>query len=93
MTEIFYADEFKRRYRELPLSVQKKAERRERIFRLNPFHPSLGTEKLKPREKEYWSFRIDPSYRILFRFDNDNKKINFLTCGHHSWIYSYVATH
>lgn len=92
MTEIFYADEFKRRYQELPGAVQRKAERREKLFRQNPFHPSLQTEKLKPKEKEYWSFRIDDAYRILFRFNN-GKRIIFLTCGHHNWIYNYVLTH
>ena len=33
MTEIRYAPEFERHYRELPLAVQRKAERRERLFR------------------------------------------------------------
>ncbi len=92
MTVVFYSDEFRRRYQELPLAVQKKAERRERLFRLNPFHPSLNTEKLKPKEKEYWGFRIDWDYRILFRFRDDGAII-FLTCGHHNWIYQYVITH
>lgn len=92
MTEIRYAPEFRRRYQELPPAVQKKAERREALFRSNPFHPSLQTEKLKPKEKEYWSFRIDPSYRILFRFADDGA-ILFMTCGHHNWIYRYVITH
>lgn len=91
MTEIFYTPEFKRRYQKLPLAIQKKAERRENIFRQNPFHPLLNTEKLKPKQKEYWSFRIDKSYRIIFRFNN--KQIIFITCGHHSWIYQYLITH
>jgi hypothetical protein len=52
MTEIYYSEEFRRRYRELPLPIQKKAERREELFRGDPFHPSLKTEKLQPLEKE-----------------------------------------
>jgi mRNA-degrading endonuclease RelE of RelBE toxin-antitoxin system len=92
MKDILYTPEFERRYQELPLAIQKKAERRERLFRQNPFHPSLQTEKLKPKEKEYWSFRIDNAYRILFRF-NSNGKIIFITCGHHSWIYNYILAH
>jgi len=82
-------DEFTRRYSELPLSIQKKAELREEIFRQNPFHPSLHTEKLNPRKKEIWSFRIDYSYRILFRFA-ENNAIYFLSVGPHSWIYRYM---
>ena len=92
MTEIRYTPEFKRRYSELPFLIQQKAERRERLFRQNPFHPLLETEKLKPKEKEYWSFRIDRHYRILFRFQNGDK-IVLLTCGHHNWIYRYITTH
>ncbi|MBI3631770.1 MAG: type II toxin-antitoxin system YoeB family toxin [Candidatus Staskawiczbacteria bacterium] len=92
MTEIFYTPEFQSRYQELPLIIRQKAERREKIFRQNPFHSSLGTEKLKPKEKEYWSFRIDKSYRIVFRF-LDNNKIAFLNCGHHNWIYRWLLTH
>ena len=91
MIEIRYAPEFKRRYFELPPHVRRKAERRERLFRSNPFHPALETEKLKPREKEYWSFRIDRAYRIIFRFLN-HQKIVFVTCGHHNWIYRYIIT-
>ena len=89
MTEIYYTEEFHRRYAELPLPIQKKAERRERVFRENPFHPSLRTEKLQPAEKEYWSFRVDRDYRIIFRFGEKNK-VYFVTCGHHHWIYRYL---
>jgi len=92
MTDIFYTPEFEKRYRALPAAVQKKAERREVMFRENPFHPSLQTEKLKPKSKECWSFRIDPAHRIVFRF-RDGGSVYFLTCGHHSWIYRYVITH
>ncbi|TSC67138.1 MAG: hypothetical protein G01um101466_793 [Parcubacteria group bacterium Gr01-1014_66] len=92
MMEIFYTPEFEKRYRALPAAVQKKAERREAMFRENPFHSSLQTEKVKPKSKEYWSFRIDPAYRILFRF-RDGGSVYFLTCGHHSWIYQYIVAH
>ncbi len=33
-----------------------------------------------------WSFRIDRSYRVLFRFA-DRQKVIFLTVGPHDWIY------
>lgn len=88
MIEVLYTPEFSKRYRKLPLSVQKKAERREIIFRENPFHPALKTEKLEPRAREYWSFRIDRNYRVIFRF-SDHRRVVFLTCGHHNWIYRY----
>lgn len=89
MIEIFYTPEFEKRYRELPPSVQKKAERQEKLFRVNPYHSSLHTEKLQPAGKAYWSFRIDKVYRILFRF-RDPQTVVLLTCGHHNWIYRFV---
>lgn len=66
--EVFLTDEFIKRYRHLPSSIRKKAEKQETLFRQNPFHPSLHTEKLEPKGKQVWSFRIDRSYRILFKF-------------------------
>jgi len=71
--EISLTDEFVRRYKLLPKSIQKKAEKQERLFRQNPFHPSLHTEKLEPKGKQVWSFRVDRSYRVLFPFANKPK--------------------
>lgn len=89
MIAIFYTDEFERRYADLPLTIQKKAEKRALIFQLNPLHSSLHTEKLHPRSKEVWSFRIDDNYRIIFRF-KDGHTVYFLTVGPHHWIYRYL---
>lgn len=86
MIEIIIAEEFQRRYQGLSQSIQRKAEKQEKLFRQNPFYPSLHTEKLEPKQKQVWSFRIDKRYRIFFRFINRNKVI-FLTVGPHDWIY------
>ncbi len=89
MPEITITKEFKERYEKLPSSIQKKAEKQEKFFRKNPFHPSLHTEKLEPKEKQVWSFRIDKTYRIIFRFIDGNKTV-FLTIGTHDWVYKIV---
>lgn len=86
MLQIFVTQEFEKRYQSLPVIIQKKAEKQEKLFRQNPFHPSLHTEKLEPKNKQVWSFRIDKRYRIIFRFINANKVL-FLTVGPHDWIY------
>ena len=88
MIEILFTDEFRRRYQNLPVITRKKAEKQEGIFRKNPFHPSLHTEKLEPKGKQVWSFRIDKKYRIFFRFINRNKVL-LLTVGPHDWIYKF----
>ena len=84
--EILLTEEFVRRYKQLSSSIQKKAEKQEKLFRQNPFHPSLHTEKLEPKGKQIWSFRVDRSYRVLFRF-LERDKVIFLTIGPHDWVY------
>lgn len=86
MIQIFVADEFQKYYQKLPKSIQKKAEKQEKIFRQNPFYPSLHTEKLEPKGRQVWSFRVDKSYRIAFRFIKGNE-VFFITVGPHDWIY------
>jgi proteic killer suppression protein len=86
MLEILITEEFERRFKELPLALQKKAEKQEKLFRQNPFHPSLHTEKLEPKRRQVWSFHIDRRYRIIFRF-MEGSRVVFLTVGPHGWIY------
>lgn len=90
MITIFYTEEFDKRYNKLPAVIQRKAEKQEKIFRRNQWYPSLNTEKLTPKNKELWSFRIDRRSRILFRFLKENE-IVFLTVGSHDWIYKIVS--
>ncbi len=84
--EIVITEEFEKRFANLPPALQKRALKQEKLFRKNPFHPSLHTEKLEPKAREVWSFRIDKNYRILFRF-LDGTKVLLLTVGPHDWIY------
>lgn len=86
MTEIILTKEFEERYRLLPASICRKVEKQEKLFRQNPLHPSLHIEKLEPRGRQIWSFRVDKRYRILFRFIGRDKAL-FLTIGPHDWIY------
>lgn len=88
MVEVVVSDEFERRYSRLSPALKTKAEKQERLFRSNPFHPSLHTEKLEPRGKQVWSFRIDKSYRVAFRFIAGTKVL-FLTVGPHDWVYRF----
>tara|TARA_Y100000310_G_scaffold338721_1_gene429238 strand:+ start:2134 stop:2406 length:273 start_codon:yes stop_codon:yes gene_type:complete len=86
MIEIFITKEFQKRYKDLPQDIKKKARKQEKLFRNNPFYPSLHTEKLIPKEKDIWSFRIDKKYRIIFHFKSKDEVI-FMTVGDHDWVY------
>ena len=80
---IFYSRKFAREYRKLPLRIKKIAERKEQIFRKDPFDPRLKTHKLKGSLKGFLSFSIDRKYRIIFEFINRNT-VWFHSVGEHS---------
>lgn len=82
---IVYTKKFVSLYKKLPVFIQKKAQKQERIFKVNMFYPSLNTEKLSPKHSNLWSFRIDRAYRIVFHFGKN--VITFLYAGHHKDIY------
>ena len=82
--EIYLTSKFERAYKRLPKQVKEKAKRREKLFRQNPFHPILKTHPLHGKYKDYWSFSIDKSYRIMFQFlDAAGAKVAFINIGTH----------
>ena len=81
--KIYYSSKFAREYRKLPLKVKKCAERKEQIFRKNPFDPKLKTHKLKGSLKGFLSFSISQKYRIIFEFVNSHI-VWFHSVGEHS---------
>lgn len=64
--KIIYSSKFAKEYKKLPLKIKNSAEKKEKIFKKDPFDPSLKTHKLTGRLKEYYSFSIDYQYRIIF---------------------------
>jgi len=80
--KIHYTLDFKKSYERLPKNTQRIVDKKDALFRRNPFHPSLNTHKLKGPLKNLWSFYITKSYRILFEFLNGNEAI-FYDIGTH----------
>ena len=68
MIKIYFHPQFRKSYKKLPLTIKKKAEIKEKIFRKNPFHPSLKTHKLKGKLKDIWSFSLLITNTELFLF-------------------------
>lgn len=79
---IRYSAGFERVYKKLPKEEKSIAEKRESIFRNNIFDPCLKTHKLKGKLKNYWSFSVTYSNRILFKFLK-NDEIMFYDIGDH----------
>lgn len=77
---------FRASFEKLQKSIKQKAKKQLQLFLKNMFHNSLHTEKLEPRQKNIWSFRVDKNYRVIFTFISSDA-ILFLDIGPHN-IYS-----
>lgn len=82
MTEIYYTRRFDKARQKLPGKIIEQFAEKKKIFEKNPFHPSLKTHKLKGKLKDYYSFSIDYSHRVIFKFINKNKTL-FINIGTH----------
>lgn len=64
---VHYNSDFQKQFQRLPLNFKKKAIKTEKLFRANPFHPSLRLHKLKGKLFGLWSISIDRKNRIIFK--------------------------
>ena len=80
--KILYSSKFLRAYKKLPRDIKLLAEKKEIIFRKNPFDKRLGAHKLHGSLKDFWSFSVDARYRIVFEL-GDGDEIYFHTVGDH----------
>lgn len=87
MVEIYYSPKFSQMYKKLSDNVKDAAEKKEKIFRKNPFDPKLKLHKLTSKLQNYWAFSINYDYRIILSFISPIK-IKFHTIGAHK-IYKY----
>lgn len=81
--QIYYSTKFKREYKKLPKQIKLLAEQKEQIFRQYPFDKKLDTHKLHGRLKEFYSFSINNTYRIVFEFVGKDI-VWFHSAGDHS---------
>lgn len=81
--KIYYSSKFEKEYRRLPSKIKLLAEKKEKIFRVDPFESSLKTHKLKGKLSNFWSFSIDYQYRILFEFAKKDE-VWFFSIGTHN---------
>lgn len=77
-----YASRFLKKLSRLPKRIIDEAQNKERLFKAEPFHPSLRTHKLHGKDRGAWAFWIDFRYRIKFIFVTESKVL-FLDVGLH----------
>ncbi len=80
--KITETEKFRKSLDSLQSNTRKKAKKQFKLFIQNLFHPSLHTEKLEPKNKNLWSFRIDKNYRVIFTF-TDKETLLLLDIGPH----------
>lgn len=73
---------FRKAYKKLTQDLKNQAKKKEKIFRKNLFDSRLKTHKLHGKYKEYWSFSVSGSCRIMFDFIS-NDEIVFIDVGNH----------
>ncbi len=77
-----YSKKFLKSLDKLSARIINQASTREEIFKNNVFDPQIKTHKLSGKDKEYWAFWINYSFRIKFIFLN-NEEVLFLDIGTH----------
>ena len=83
MRYIYYSSKFEKSLRKMPRFVKKAFLGKESLFVSNPFGASLETHKLHGKYKEYWAFTIVGQYRIMFKFANNERDVEFVNIGTH----------
>ncbi|MFA5714619.1 MAG: type II toxin-antitoxin system mRNA interferase toxin, RelE/StbE family [Candidatus Paceibacterota bacterium] len=78
---VYYSKDFKRDWDKLPEEIKCSAVGKEKIFKQNPFHPSLKIHQLKGRLKGLWSIHVNMQYRIILQFEEDC--VIFIAIGTH----------
>ncbi|MDO8521154.1 MAG: type II toxin-antitoxin system mRNA interferase toxin, RelE/StbE family [bacterium] len=71
--EIFTTSLFRRKFKKLSPAIKREAEKKEEIFRSNPFDGKLRTHKLHGAYARFWAFSVTNTYRIMFEFSKESK--------------------
>lgn len=79
---IEYSSRFKKKIQKLPKDIIEIAIKKEKIFKLNPLHPSLRLHQLHGELHSLWSISLNKNYRIIFERQK-NGDILFVSIGKH----------
>ena len=85
MKVVFHTD-FRKRYRKLKLSEQKKVQQRLRLFIEDPKNPILNDHERIGKYSGYYSINITGDLRALYQIVGKNVML-FITIGTHSHLY------
>lgn len=63
--------DFWRRYRRLPLEIQRRAKNAYLLFQNNSSHLSLEFKRVGPKRKKMYSVRVNLFYRVIGKMSGD----------------------
>jgi plasmid maintenance system killer protein len=82
VNNVFYSPSFLKEAKKLPAEVLNTFEKKEKIFKLNPLHPSLRLHQLHGELNYLWSISLNKNYRSIFKRQK-NGDILFISIGKH----------
>lgn len=80
---ISYKPSFLREFKKLPTELQEEALEKIDLFRNVQNHKKLKVHKLKGRLKDFHSFSVTYSHRIVFSYES-KQEVVFIAIGDHS---------
>jgi toxin HigB-1 len=82
INNIYYSDDFLKLFKKLEKNIQNIADKKIKLFEVNPLHPSLRLHSLKGNLKGLWSISFKGQYRVIFERAS-NGDINLYSIGKH----------
>ena len=82
VNNVVYSPSFLRLAKKLSPEIISVFEKKEKIFRLNPLHPSLRLHQLHGELDNLWSISLNNNYRAIFKRQK-NGDILFVSIGKH----------
>lgn len=82
MIEIEYAPSFLSQLKKLPTELQHETIEKAALFKNRTNHKRLKVHKLKGRLAGKWSFSVNYTYRVVFKWLSDSEA-GFLAIGDH----------
>lgn len=80
---IRYKPSFVREFKKLSVELQSEALERIELFKDQRNHEKLKTHKLHGKLKEFYSFSVTYSHRIVFSYESEDTVV-FLAIGDHT---------
>lgn len=79
---IRYKPSFVRDFKKLPTEIQEEAFLKIELFKDSKNHDRLKLHKLKGKLKDYYSFSVTYSHRIIFQYEASDEVV-FVAIGDH----------